>query len=125
MESLTKENFFNNLKEKYPLAIEDFCIWMDKYKKENNWEELFNSGYEDISKDSKTGFSKAPKFHDLPLAIQIGILHQYFLTTQNQDIFNSEYIKCVQEELTTEFKNLDYNLYIKKYPQYARSIKDL
>lgn len=73
MENLNKENFFNEMKILYPDAMDHFCKWIDKYKKENDWDNLFNEGYH-------VGMHMAhvPKFHELPLAMQFGIITQYF-----------------------------------------------
>ena len=71
MENLNKENFWNELYEKYPLGMKVFCDWIDEYKKKNNWKMLFNSNSEYQNADGKNAI--APKYHDLPLAMQIGI----------------------------------------------------
>lgn len=59
--SLTKENFWNELKEKYPNAVDEFCLWIDDYKADVNWKDLFSDA----------------KFHDMPFDMQIGILIWY------------------------------------------------
>lgn len=74
-QNLTLENFWNDLYIKYPKATKVFCNWIDKYKVKNNWENLFNggvciSGSEDDAFDFST---EAPKYHDLPWAMQLGI----------------------------------------------------
>lgn len=56
--NLNKENFFDKLYEDYPNAMQEFCNWIDEYKKENNWIELFGEKI---------------KYHHLPIAMQIGI----------------------------------------------------
>ena len=75
MNVLTKENFWNQLKEKYPLSVQHFCDWIDQYKKENQWERLFNYGSPHYD---KMGWHN-PKFHDLPMEMQYGIILYYFL----------------------------------------------
>lgn len=60
--SLTKENFWNELKEVCPEAVEHFCNWIDEYKKEIGWDKLFAPGI---------------KFHDLPFEFQNGILARF------------------------------------------------
>lgn len=69
MESLTKEKFWNGLEEKYPKGMEVFKNWIDEYKKKVNWEHLFNYGFPCYAKQ---GWHN-PKYHDLPIAMQIGI----------------------------------------------------
>lgn len=76
MQNLNKENYFNQLKEKYPKAMELFCQWIDKYKQTADWNELFNSSSEWQSADGKN--APAPKFHDLPYELQYGLLLRFF-----------------------------------------------
>lgn len=62
------------MQEEYPKAMEKFLSWIDKYKEENNWLYLFNG----IDSETDLGdLRKAPKFHDLPVAIQFGIFMQF------------------------------------------------
>lgn len=77
MENLTKENFFNELMEKFPEAMAEFCAWIDQYKIDNDWETLFNP-QGTLRDDQKT------KFHHLPLAMQIGISVQYLADVKNE-----------------------------------------
>jgi hypothetical protein len=68
-ENLTKENFWNEMKEKYPDAMAIFCDWIDRYKRAVDWDNLFNAGLPDT-----TGkMSEAPKYHQLPIHLQFGI----------------------------------------------------
>lgn len=91
-ETLTKENFFNEMLEKYPKAMKHFCEWIDEYKKAVGWDKLFNDHYHQSNiRRAANGeicsidFS-TPKYHDLPYAMQYGIwieycsqdLHHYF-----------------------------------------------
>lgn len=73
-ENLTKENFWNGIKEKYPKASKEFCDWVDAYKEENNWDSLFNSDYVPAFQEPTC---PAPKYHDLPIAMQFGIFVQF------------------------------------------------
>jgi hypothetical protein len=78
MENLTKENCFNALTEKYPRAMELFCEWIDFYKVKNNWKELFNTFCEGYSvRDSVGNPFNAPKYHELPYAMQLGIWFEF------------------------------------------------
>ena len=64
---LTKENFWDELYNSFPHSTEQFARWVDEYKKENNWRGLFNwSG------------RQLPKFHELPIGMQIGVIFQFF-----------------------------------------------
>jgi hypothetical protein len=65
---LTKENFWDELEELYPAAIEHFKKWIDRYKLEIGWNELFSPGV---------------KFHNLPFDLQNGIIARYDLECFN------------------------------------------
>ncbi len=87
MENLTKENFFDELYERYPLGMKVFCDWVDEYKKRVDWDRVFNGGlttcvraYDGNGYDPN-GETHAPKFHHLPLAIQIGIWIEFLTET--------------------------------------------
>jgi hypothetical protein len=71
--TLTKKNFWNEMMEKYPKSTKSFFDWIDEYKKEVDWVNLFNEHLN-------------VKFHDIPYAMQQGIwicfvnntLHKFF-----------------------------------------------
>ena len=67
-ESLTKENFWNEIETKYPNAFKIFADWIDEYKKEVKWNYFFGAGHKNYN-----DFHGAPKFHDIPHAMQLGI----------------------------------------------------
>lgn len=78
--SLTKENFWNDLQANHPKAMKLFCDWIDDYKLRVGWNGLFNMNvYHPLNK------SNTPKFHDLPIGLQIGIFFQF---TTEVDYFN-------------------------------------
>ena len=66
-DSLTKENFWNAMQSKYPVAMDRFCKWIDEYKNRVHWYDLVNANFK----------CDAPKYHELPLAVQIGIFLQF------------------------------------------------
>lgn len=70
------ENFWNEMKQKYPVAMENFCVWIDKYKKDHWWEQLFNQG----TINTGNTYYKAPKYHELPNAMQFGIFIEFART---------------------------------------------
>ena len=70
MKSLTKENFWNALYEKYS-EVAVFCGWIDEYKRSVEWDNLFNNG------SMKHYARQSIKFHDLPIAMQWGIFCQF------------------------------------------------
>ena len=56
--NMNKANFWDNIYEAYPKAVQEFYDFIDAYKKENNWDNLFKEGI---------------KFHDIPIEMQFGI----------------------------------------------------
>jgi hypothetical protein len=82
MENLNKRNFWDAMVQKYPLAVAGFLKWVDDYKTKVDWETLFNHCgliYVPDGRGNKTTTIErpAPKFHDLPLAMQMGIWQEY------------------------------------------------
>jgi len=96
-EALTKENFFNNIKLWYPDALQDFCAWIDEYKKEIGWNALFGEHV---------------KFHDLPFDMQHGIMARYDLEKNQGRVRALQTLSTVPEQLKGLFKDLQlqYNL---------------
>lgn len=76
MERLTKENFWNDLHDKHPEQMNKFCKWIDEYKERELWNILFAR---------HTSGLQAPKYHELPIAMQIGIFLQYVSEADTYD----------------------------------------
>jgi hypothetical protein len=70
---LTLENFWNEMKLKYPNAVKDWCDWVDDYKKKVDWNGLFHDG----KFTENTGIPVTTKVHELPIALQVGLFIQY------------------------------------------------
>ena len=76
--NLSKDNFWNELYEKcHGGPVQVFCEWIDEYKKKMDWNSLFpiterKNHWMDI------------KFHHLPLAMQVGIIMQFYHETKSQ-----------------------------------------
>lgn len=102
-ESLTKENFWNEIQVEYPNAFKVFSDWIDEYKKEINWSGLFR---DHLNGDAK--FS-SPKFHDLPHAMQLGIwiVFQISLYDTSWEIRFLDF--DLRYDITQQMKNLEYN----------------
>jgi hypothetical protein len=56
--------------------MKNFKQWIDLYKKDNDWNELFNDFPAGTSTDCDIEFI-APKYHELPIAMQFGIYIEY------------------------------------------------
>lgn len=82
MENLNKENFFNRMMEQNPIITKKFCAWIDEYKKSVEWKKLFNS--DSNWQDANGKNAPAPKFHELPMDLQAGLLSRFFLELHNR-----------------------------------------
>ena len=102
MESLTKENFWNELAEKYPAQMKKFCDWIDEYKKRINWNELFNKFYS-TNGSAVPEIMNVPKYHDLPVAMQIGIFFQFTVEQEQNYLLDDAprtmeaFVFCIKE----------------------------
>lgn len=74
MNSLNKP-FWDDLEVTAPKAVRLFKDWIDEYKKEVGWNLLFNDGI--IKTGSSFEYTKAPKFHDLPIEMQEGVIKKF------------------------------------------------
>lgn len=88
--SLTKENFWNELNElneKYPEQMVMFTKWIDEYKERIGWDTLFaHTTHHDEVRDPLAidSWKLNIKYHDLPIAMQLGIFLQYCLETPHR-----------------------------------------
>jgi hypothetical protein len=86
METLTKENFWNEMEQKYPKAMAHFQNWIDEYKVANDWEYLFNANWNKEPFSNYIGgpeVTVASKYHELPIAMQFGIFLEYVSASAN------------------------------------------
>lgn len=91
MENLNKENFWDEMEEKYPAEIHVFKGWIDVYKKEVNWNRLFREPYV----DEMAGVNApAPEFHDIPFDMQVGILMRF-----SSEIFHGSQPKMTPDDI--------------------------
>jgi hypothetical protein len=86
VQNLTKENFFDELRERFPNAVDHFCKWIDDYKVDNNWLAIFGP---DV------------KFHHLPFEMQNGIISRYELELHNNTDGRG---KNIYENIGEEYK---------------------
>lgn len=69
---MSKTEFWLPLEQQYPVQMADFRAWIDEWKRREKWNRFFRCEYE------KDGTEvHAPKFHDLPNTMQLGIFIQY------------------------------------------------
>lgn len=111
MENLSYEKFWTPLYEKYPKGVQEFCDWIDEYKKNIGWSGLFSP--KAIIKTDDHGLilgCHEPKYHHLPLAMQIGIWIEFVCSRggcewEINDLFSHDwekeitgYCKIIHEE---------------------------
>lgn len=102
-QGLTKENFFNEMLATYPKSMKRFCDWIDEYKKEVGWGNLF--GEHETSNYGRIMCSGiAPKFHHLPYAMQQGIWIEFAKDTVNRYFEQPEY--SYDGDLEEDIKNV-------------------
>ena len=77
--NLDKETFWNEIMDKYPIGMERFCNWIDQYKLRVDWNSMFAA-----NENTDQLHSSKYKYHDLPLAMQVGIFIQYALETADE-----------------------------------------
>lgn len=103
--NLNKENFWNPLREKYPEAVEHFCNWIDQYKKEIGWNELFG-----CSADEDCPI----KFHDLPYEMQNGILARFDIEKFHGKLGYSKIASQERNRIENLFADVQRAINIKK-----------
>lgn len=96
-ESLTKENFWNALMEQYPERMKHFCAWIDEYKKRVEWDKLFNIRTHSNEMQRTPVKLGDKKFHDLPVAMQLGIFFQYACEVDHNALHLLEVVKDTDE----------------------------
>lgn len=99
MERLTRENFWQEMRQRYPEGVKKFHEWLEEDKKKDNWNELF------ASKNFGDGVVRLPNYEELPLAIQYAIFYEFvavFATDLGggEDVaFNSKTTETIEEYL--------------------------
>lgn len=77
MNTMTKENFWNEIEQRWPGEFIEFKEWIDEYKKQVQWESLFPIL-------PREHHYTAIKFHHLPDAMQLGVFIQYTKETPHR-----------------------------------------
>lgn len=91
---MTKAEFWLPLEVKYPLQMADFRRWIDEYKRREKWSRFFR--YEHAVDGTEL---HAPKFHDLPNALQLGMFIQYTVENGGRSFIDQ---RLVENELSME-----------------------
>ena len=97
MDNLGKENFWNEMEEIYPFAVDVFKGWIDRYKKAIGWNELF------VDK---------VKFHDLPYEMQMGMMNRFFIETYagEKEYADPEKAAIYRSEMVDALRRLNIRL---------------
>jgi hypothetical protein len=103
IQSLTKENFFDELHDMFPDAVEHFFTWLNEYKKEVGWDLLFQNAFFE--------------FQDLPFDMQNGIIARYELELFNNGHGNG---KEIYEGLADKYRVQIRNIFIELQLQINR-----
>lgn len=113
MESLTKENFWDEMEQKYPKAMAHFKAWVDQYKSEHDWEGLFGHQLRGARGQQVI---RTPKYHELPVAMQFGIFTEWLYSITNNHI--SFTIEVITGGINPEFKSSLYEWCIYHIPRF-------
>ncbi len=119
-ETLTKENFWDEMEQKYPKAMAHFKQWIDQYKRDNNWGYVFNPEFTIKTISERGNFSSLthswpPKYHELPIAMQFGIFTEYlyYTDTISIDLFSqADYCRYIRSAIENGLASI--NSYIKE-----------
>lgn len=82
-QTLTKENFWNEIMVQYPKSTKTFCEWIDAYKAAVSWDTVFNIRF--------PGGVRAAKFHEIPYEMQQGIWITFARETLDKFFEQPEY----------------------------------
>lgn len=108
IDSLTKEEFWNDLMEKYPAEMKEFCAWVDEYKKRVDWDDLF---YNHLAGARRNSYWMNIKYHHIPVAMQIGIFLQYVSESNKHDfpflVKDSKSWELLIEDISWWFKSVN------------------
>jgi hypothetical protein len=119
-QTLTKENFFNEIMATYPKAANNFLNWIDDYKTAVNWDSLFQMRLVDVdivpsttvssSQQVRQEFLTSVKFHEIPYAMQYGIWIEYCRQTLSNFFEQPEHISDtidLAEDIKSVFAQID------------------
>lgn len=85
---IEKENFFDEMSEKYPQAMDKFKEFIDKYKSSVEWDKLFDkANFNYNHRFNLPTNRKSLKFHDLPFELQFGVLVAFIIEATNDNDF--------------------------------------
>jgi hypothetical protein len=102
MEGLTKENFFNERSDLYPLAHHVFLTWIDEEKKKLDWNELFSYNI------PVSYHHEAPKFHQIPFELQFGILARFITIGMRDPLYNFQFdIELFKRQMKVVYEKIE------------------
>lgn len=106
-DTLTKENFWNEIEVRFPKSTKLFLKWIDVYKQKTEWNKLFNSDSEYQNAEGKN--AAAPKFHEISYEMQQGIWISFAHETLNNIFEQPEYNYCfdLAEDIKQVFSEIE------------------
>jgi hypothetical protein len=97
-ESLTKDNFWDELFLKCPKSKDIFNKWLDNWKREHKWKTMFF----------------VTKFHQIPVEMQYGIILQFLMEKSLCDLVIIPFVKGQKKAIPlVEYKQKLTNLFVK------------
>ena len=108
-DTLTKENFWDEQYKTFPKACKIFCDWIDEYKNAVNWGSLFHEGSVSGTIVTNPWEIKAPKFHEIPHAMQQGIWIEFVNQTLDRFFEQLEYQYCgdLEQDIFIVFNEIE------------------
>lgn len=107
---LTKA-FWDYQAQIYPEMMKEFGAFCDNYKDDNDWDGLFNAGwskgYSQASHFIGQTQTVAPKIHDLPDAMQMGIFMAWQASKDPDPMFDAEVEEWKTIYVTEVLKELE------------------
>lgn len=90
--------------QKYEPQVQEFCDWIDEWKKANEWDALTQPRIE----DGKVNNVFMPKFHDYPYSVQLGIWLEFLATREWEDAWDC--LHYCQVAIAKLSKGIEYYL---------------
>lgn len=98
MENLNKDNFWNEIEQKYPVQFKYFSEWIDNYKESVGWDSLFGNNIDAVHYKQHQ-----IKFHDIPLEMQLGVILRFAGETCDPKIIEGFQLEKAKEYVSAIF----------------------
>lgn len=96
MENLGTESFWQEMEQRFPMAVDVFKKWINKYTDTDLWMNLFRDGI---------------CFYDLPYDMQMGMMNRFFIETYaGEEEFVANCQSRYREEMVRSIEQLNGRL---------------